>query len=149
MRFTLDSNVLVYAYDEAAGSRHAIALALLERAFQADLVITIQSLAELFHVLTRKGKLPADHARQVVARLAGTAEVIAADEECLFSAMTMVARHQWSFWDAMMFATARQAGCALLVSEDGQDRRHLDGLTIVNPFTDTPSPLLYEALAPA
>ncbi|WP_404379302.1 PIN domain-containing protein [Caenispirillum salinarum] len=148
MRFTVDSNVLVYAYDEAAGVRHAVALALLERAFQADLVITIQSLGELFHVLTRKGKLPAERAKQVVARLSPTAEVIAADEDCLTEAMDMVARHQWSFWDVMMFATARQAGCALLVSEDGQDRRHLDALTIVTPFTDTPSPLLEKALAP-
>jgi hypothetical protein len=36
--------------------------------------------------------------------------------------------------------------CRLLVSEDGQDGRTLGGVTIINPFGPTPSPLLAQAL---
>lgn len=45
----------------------------------------------------------------------------------------------------MMWATAKRAGCRILVSKDGQDGRTLGGVTIVNPFAG-PSPLLDQAL---
>jgi predicted nucleic acid-binding protein len=63
--------------------------------------------------------------------------------------MNAVAEHSLSFWDAMIWATARRAGCRLLISEDGQDGRMLDGVTIVNPFAPLPSPLIEQALGPA
>jgi predicted nucleic acid-binding protein len=72
--------------------------------------------------------------------------VVAADETCLVDAMDAVSEHGWSFWDAMIWATAKRAGCRLLISEDGQDGRTLGGVTIVNPFLPTPSPLLAQAL---
>ena len=39
-----------------------------------------------------------------------------------------------SFWDAMLWATARRAGCSVLLSEDFQDGRRLDGVLFVDPF---------------
>jgi predicted nucleic acid-binding protein len=68
------------------------------------------------------------------------------DESCLIDAMDAVAGHGWSFWDAMMWATARRAGCRLLLSEDGDDGRTLGGVTLVNPFASPRSPLLTQAL---
>ncbi len=59
-----------------------------------------------------------------------------------------VAAHGWPFWDAMIWATAKRAGCRLLLSEDGQDGRTLGGVTIVNPFAVSPSPLLADAIDP-
>jgi len=52
VRFTLDTNVLVYAVDRLAGEKHRIALDIVRRAQGADLVLTLQSLAELFRALT-------------------------------------------------------------------------------------------------
>ena len=72
--------------------------------------------------------------------------VVAADETCLIDAMDAVADYQMAFWDAMIWATAKRAGCRLLVSEDGQDGRTLGGVSIINPFGPTPSPLLAQAL---
>jgi predicted nucleic acid-binding protein len=60
--------------------------------------------------------------------------VVAADESDLSAAVRAVERHGISFWDAMLWATARRAGCRLLFSEDLQDGRHLDGVLFVNPF---------------
>jgi len=61
-------------------------------------------------------------------------------------AMDAVADHGWSFWDAMIWATAKRAGCRLLISEDGQNGRTLGGVTIVNPFLPSSSALLSQAL---
>ena len=48
--------------------------------------------------------------------------------------MEAVARHRLSFWDAMLWATAKAAGCRLILSEDGADGRDLEGVVQVNPF---------------
>jgi predicted nucleic acid-binding protein len=52
-RFSLDANVLVYAADRTAGERHERTLHILDRAVRRDCVLTLQALAEFFHVTTR------------------------------------------------------------------------------------------------
>jgi predicted nucleic acid-binding protein len=146
VRFTLDTNVLVYAIDKDAGDRHRIGLELARRARDKDCVITLQALAELFRTLTGKGKVKPATAIEIVQGWRDAVTVVAADETCLVDAMDAVSEHGWSFWDAMIWATAKRAGCRLLISEDGQDGRTLGGVTIVNPFLPTPSPLLAQAL---
>lgn len=146
MRFTFDTNVLVYAADRDAGDRHRIALDLVKRARGGDCVILLQALAELFRALTGKGKASPAKAIEVVQAWRDATPIFAADDICLIDAMDAVADHGWSFWDAMIWATAKRAGCRLLISEDGQHGRTLGGVTIVNPFLAEPSPLLIQAL---
>ena len=45
-----------------------------------------------------------------------------------------VQQHEFAFWDAMIWAVAREAGVTLLLSEDFQHNRVLDGVRFVNPF---------------
>lgn len=148
MRFTLDTNVLVYAVDVAAGTRRQTALDLLRRATQADCVLTLQCLGEFFHTVTRKGKLPLDEAATFLNEWRAVLPVHAADEETLANAVDLVKRHSVSFWDAMLWTTARQAGCRLLLSEDLQDGQTLRGVTCVNPFAPHNATLLAAALPP-
>ena len=149
MRFTLDTNILVYALDAGAGERHSIALDLSRRARGRDCVLTLQSLAELFRTLTGpKMRLAPAAAAGIVQQWRDVLPVVAADETCLVDAMDAVASHGWSFWDAMIWATAKRNGCRLLLSEDGQGGRTLGGVTIVNPFAADAGALLDEALGP-
>lgn len=60
--------------------------------------------------------------------------VVAANDLSLKDAMDAVIHHGWSFWDAMIWATAKQHGCRLLITEDGQSGRTLGGVTLINPF---------------
>jgi predicted nucleic acid-binding protein len=146
VRLTLDTNILVYAYDRSAGQRHEQAMELVERALEADCVLTVQALAELFHVLVRRKAVPTDTATAIVHGLRDAFPLVAADEGCLVDAMDAVVSHSWSFWDAMIWATAKHAGCRLLLSEDGQHERSLGGVTVVNPFAPERSPQLTAAL---
>ena len=149
MRFTLDTNILVYALDSSAGERHRIALDVSRRARGRDCVLTLQSLAELFRTLTgAKMRLTPATAAGIVQQWRDVLPIAAADETCLIDAMDAVASHGWSFWDAMIWATAKRNGCRLLLSEDGQAGRTLGGVTIVNPFIAGAESLLYEALGP-
>ena len=149
MRFTLDTNILVYAADRDAGSRHQLALDLVRHAHGRDCIITLQALSEFFRAMTGKGKVSPKAAMGIVQAWRDATPIAAADEVCLVEAMDAVAHHGASFWDAMIWATAKRAGCRLLISEDGQDGWTLGGVTIVNPFLPQPSPLLAQALGVA
>ncbi|MDE1145549.1 MAG: PIN domain-containing protein [Azospirillaceae bacterium] len=146
MRFTIDTNILVYAVDTQAGDRHRTALDVLARARGRDCVLTVQVLGELFRALTGRHKVPASHAAAMVQAWRDALPVVAADDQCLVDAMDAVTAHNWSFWDAMIWATAKRAGCRVLITEDGQDGRTLGGVTLVNPFAPVPSPLLLAVL---
>jgi len=148
VRLTFDSNILIYAIDSSAGDRHSAAAALIRRAARCDCVLTLQSLGEFFHVATRKTKLSPANAGLAVERWHAVFAVHAASEKCLGAAIDLVKRHSLSFWDAMLWATAREAGCRFLLSEDLHDGQTLDGVTCVNPFAAQNQTLVDAALPP-
>ena len=148
MRVSLDTNVLVYAANADAGPRYVRAVELIDRALRADCVLTLQSLGEFFNVATRKYRLPPAEAQVFVDAWRDAFPVHAADEETLVEAIEAVTRHHLSFWDAMLWATVRRAGCRLLLSEDLQDGWRQGGVTVVNPFEPANAALLDAALPP-
>jgi predicted nucleic acid-binding protein len=149
MRFSIDTNILVYGAVKQSDPKHRTALELVERAVRRDCVITLQALGESFRILTAKFKAPATEATATVLEWRDAFSVVAADEACLVDAMDAVVGHSLSFWDAMMWATVRRAGCRLLLSEDGADGRTLGDVTWINPFASPRAPLLIQALGRA
>jgi predicted nucleic acid-binding protein len=133
VRVTFDSNILIYAVSRS-DSRHAIAAELIGRAARGDCRQTLQSLAECFNVLSRKYRMPAVEYHGWVRSFQRLFAVAAADESDLAAAAGAVQQHGLGFWDAMLWATARRAGCRLLLSEDFQEGRDLGGVLFVNPF---------------
>ena len=148
MRVTFDSTILVYAVDADAGEKHSVSVDLIGRAADGDCVFTLQSLAEFFYVATRKASLDAAPAAAFVDDWRAVFPVFAADEGTLVGAMEAVDRHGLSFWDAMIWAAARRADCRVLMSEDFQDGRTLEGVTFVNPFAPENAALVDSALTP-
>jgi predicted nucleic acid-binding protein len=149
VRFTVDTNILIYALTDQDDAKHRAARSLVQRARERDCIVTLQVLGEMFRALTGKLHRPAVEAIAAVEDGRSAMPVAAADEACLVDAMDAVAGHGLSFWDAMLWATAKRAGYRLLISEDGADGRMLGGVTLVNPFASPRSPLLREALGHA
>lgn len=133
-RFSLDTNILVTAVDHDAGERHERSKELMGRAAQRDCVLTVQALAEFFHAATRKNLIELSRASAFVRDWLDVFHVASADETALIDAMDAVEEHRLSFWDAMLWATARQIGCSAILSEDMQDGRRLSGVEFINPF---------------
>ena len=59
---------------------------------------------------------------------------MSATSKSLVKALQAVNKHTLSFWDAMLWAVAREAGVTLMLSEDFQHDRVLDGVRFCNPF---------------
>jgi predicted nucleic acid-binding protein len=142
----LDTNILVYA-DALNGveqQRRAIAtLAGLER---RTLVLPTQVLGEFFNVMTRKFNKPRTEARERVKAWSRRLTCHAADESVFESALDAAATHGLKIWDALILATAADAGCHMLLSEDLHNGFVLRGVTVVNPFAEPTHPLLADAL---
>jgi len=133
-RISLDANLLFYAADADAGERHVKAREIVRRAAGYDCILTLQTLCEFFAAMTRKGKLTAGEATIRVEDWQTLFPVVAATPASLRLAMRAVEHHRLSFWDALQWAVAKQAGARLLLSEDLQHERELEGVRFRNPF---------------
>ena len=133
-RISLDANLLFYAADADAGERHVKAREIVRRAAGYDCILTLQTLCEFFAAMTRKGKLTARDAAIRVEDWQTLFPVVAATPASLRLAMRAVEHHRLSFWDALQWAVAKQAGARLLLSEDLQHERELEGVRFRNPF---------------
>ena len=133
-RSFFDTNVLVYADDKAAPVKQSRALALVAEHRRAGTgVVSMQVLQEYFVTVTRKLRVDAAVARRKVELLAEF-DVAAPELADILAAIDLHRLHGLSFWDALVFRTAKQSGCTVLFSEDMQDTREIDGVRIVDPF---------------
>ena len=145
---TLDTNLLVYAAQRDE-RRHPAAIDIVHRAAGADCVQTLQSLGECFNVLRRKSTLSVPDARAAIRDYRVIfKDIVSAAPEDLDKALSANDRHGLQFWDAMLWATAKRAGCKLILSEDFQDGRTLEGVLFVNPFKPENARVLDLALPP-
>lgn len=133
-RFTLDTNILIYSVDRDAGEKHEKAMALVAQAIEEDCVLTIQSLAEFYAAVTRKGYAKSGQAIELIQQWSTLFPLVVANGGCLMRAMKAVQEYQLSFWDAMLWATAKEASCSIVLSEDFQHKQTIEGVQFINPF---------------
>jgi predicted nucleic acid-binding protein len=133
-RSFFDTNVLVYADDKAAPAKQRRTLELVAEHRRAGTgVVSLQVLQEYFVTVTRKLGVDAGIVRRKVELLAEF-DVAATDVLDILAAIDLHRLHGFSFWDALILRAAKQAGCSVLLSEDFQESREIDGIQVVNPF---------------
>ncbi len=146
MRFALDTNVLAYAEGVNGTAAKKAALAIVEKLPQVSTVLPVQVLGELFAVLVRKAGRPPEQARKAVLTWHDVFPAIETSPSVLLAAADLACDHHIGIWDAIILAASAAAGCRLLLSEDFQSGFTWSGVTVVNPFAESPHPLLREAL---
>jgi len=133
-RSFFDTNVLIYADDKAAPAKQRRALDLVAEHRRAGTgVVSLQVLQEYFVTITRKLRVDQRIARRKVELLAEF-DIAATDVTDVLAAIDLHFLHGFSFWDALVVRSAKQAGCSVLLTEDMQETREIDGVRIVNPF---------------
>jgi predicted nucleic acid-binding protein len=136
-RSFFDTNVLVYADDKAAPAKQRRALELVaEHRRNGTGVVSLQVLQEYFVTVTQKLGVDAWVVRRKVELLAEF-DVAAPDVADILAAIDLHRLHGFSFCDALILRAAKQAGCSVLLSEDFQDAREIDGVRVLNPFLRT------------
>jgi predicted nucleic acid-binding protein len=133
-RFTLDTNILVYSFDFLAGSKHDIARRVVAHSLGRDCCLTLQAVSEFFSVATGKALVSRPEAAEAAGRFLDVFPVVAQTPSSVRSALGHAVGGRLSFWDAQLVATAAEAGCSAVVSEDMADGARYGGVEIVNPF---------------
>lgn len=135
-RYFVDTNILMYAHDTAAGGKHARAKALVEDLWQnRSGVVSTQVLQELAVNLRRKAGNPLDAkaTRDVVSDYLAW-QVVVNGGDSILEALEMEARYRISFWDALIIQAAQTAGADVLYSEDLSDGQRYGSVKVENPF---------------
>src|SRR6516162_3769385 len=133
-RFTLDTSLLVYAIDSAAGARHEVAGQIIQHAVRLDCWLTLQAVCEFYAAVTRKGIVPPPDAAAQAADWLDLFPCAAASEAAVRTALADAAAGRASYWDALLLSTAGEAGCLAILTEDLADGGELGGVRIYNPF---------------
>lgn len=132
----VDTNVLIYAHDRSAGQKHSRARELIRELWQSgDGCLSIQVLQEFYVNITQKVARPLTPA--VAAQLIVDMSVWQVHRpavEDILDAIRLQDRHQISFWDAMIIASALQLGCQTIWSEDLNPGQIYDRVTVANPL---------------
>jgi predicted nucleic acid-binding protein len=148
LRFSVDTNLLVYSYEDDDPVRQRISGEILHRGIDAGLVLTAQALAEFLNVVRRKRPAALTMAVGIVGNWSRLYPVQATDHGVVLAAGEMSARHQLQLWDCIIWQAARRAGASYLLTEDLQDGFALDGMAALNPFVEANSGILAELLQP-
>ena len=129
-----DTNILIYADDDDTPAKQRRASDLIaEHRRLGTGVVSVQVLQEYFVTITRKlGDDPRIARRKV--ELLAEFDVVVTSVADILAAIDIHLVHGFSFWDALIVRCAKQSGCSVLLTEDMQDAREIDGVRIVNPF---------------
>jgi predicted nucleic acid-binding protein len=136
-RYFVDTNILMYAHDSAAGEKHARAKALVEELWESRSgAVSTQVLQELAVNLRRKARKPLDAraTRDIIADYLAW-HVVVNGGDSILEALELEARYQLSFWDALVVQAAQVAGAEILYSEDLSDGQRYGTVRVKNPLT--------------
>jgi predicted nucleic acid-binding protein len=129
-----DTNVLVYVFDRAEPRKQALAQALVTEHIGArDMVLSTQVLQELYVTLTRKKRLGAVDALEVITTFAQE-RIVPASADMVLRGFALSQERQLSPWDGLILQAALDSGCRTLFSEDFQSGARFGELTVANPF---------------
>ena len=132
----VDTNVLLYAHEETAGTKFLEAQSLIEKLWaERSGVVSTQVLQEFVVNLQRKTQ------RKPTALLIGTLiedfslwTVVVNDASSCVRALEVQERYGLSFWDSLIVQAAQLSEAKLLYSEDLSDGQRYGTVRVVNPF---------------
>lgn len=126
----LDTNILLYLLsDNAAKAERA------EEIVAAGGTISVQVLNEFAAVALRKLRMSAAEVREALEPIAAICTVVPITLKMHQRGLLLAERYRFSFYDALITATALETGCTTLYTEDLQSGQLIEGqLAINNPF---------------
>jgi predicted nucleic acid-binding protein len=132
-RVALDSNILIYAELEPESQKGMRSADLILRVAR-DGVIPVQVLGEYLRFVQRR--LPAGFEEAI--RQASIYQAVfltpPTTAAIINKASELARAHRMQLWDCVVCAASANGGATVLMTEDMQDGRNIDGLRLMNPF---------------
>lgn len=130
----IDSNILVYAADEAEPDKKGISQALLATLKDGLIgVVSTQVMQEFYVAAVKKLGIDPLVAKSLLHAMRKY-EVVLVDAALIEEAVDCSILNQLSFWDALMVVAAEKARCDRILTEDLSHGQVIRGVRIENPF---------------
>lgn len=136
VRYFVDTNILLYAHDRAAGPKHERAKKILAELWRTQSgFLSTQVLQEFIVNLRRKVANPPDpQTIQEILRDYLTWPLVINSGDSILAALDIEERFRVSFWDALILQAAQACGADVLLSEDLSDGQSYGKIRVVNPL---------------
>ena len=135
-KFFLDTNIIVYSFDELSSAKRRISEKLIKEALSGKGSISFQVIQEFLNTATKKFESPmnSDEAEKYLSKVLFPFCSVFPSEELYIHSLDIKERWHYSFYDSLIIASALEADCTVLYSEDLQHNQKIYGLTVLNPF---------------
>jgi predicted nucleic acid-binding protein len=128
----LDTNILVYAYSASEPAKSLIARKLLAT---RSVVVSAQVINEFVAVTYRKLNLPIETVQVALDEILSYVSTVPLTSETTCLALELLKTYKLSWYDSLIVAAAKIAGCDLLFTEDMHHGLQVaSGPIIINPF---------------
>ena len=126
-----DTNLLLYLFSASAAKADAVEELLAEGG-----IASVQVLNEFAAVARRKLKMSFAEISESLDTLTSVLQVIPLTLDTHRRGLEIAKRYGFSVYDSMIVASALEAGCNQLLTEDLQHSQRIgDSLRVINPFT--------------
>lgn len=137
VRYLLNANVLVYALDTREPEKRERAKEVIRStALAGSAVLPVQALSEFANVCLRKLQPPlsSQDVRLEVERLSVAFTVLPLTPLVVGEALRGVQDHNFSYYDAQIWAAARLGQVSSILSEDFNPGAMIEGVRFLDPF---------------
>ena len=132
----VDTIILVYAHDRAAGDKHHRARVLIEKLWNSGGgVLSTQVLQELCVNVRRKSSHPlsVEETRRLIQDYSSWT-IVTNTAESVIEALDIESRYNISFWDALIVQAAGSSSATVVYSEDLAHGQSYGSVRVVNPL---------------
>ena len=136
-RCFLDTNIFIYSFDTNSPKKAARSTKLIRTAIESrGGIVSYQVVQEFFNVALRRFAKPMSSAdaEQYLSTTFRPLLSVHSSPALYGEALRIAARFQLAWYDSLIVASAIEGQCDVLYSEDFQDGRQIESLTISNPF---------------
>lgn len=133
----VDSNLLVYAYDRSEPEKQAKAVEVLDELVKNGTgILSPQVLSEFYTVVTRKlaAPLTPQEGYTSISNYIRSWSIVDLTSLVVLEAVRGVRDHRLSYWDSLIWATAKMNQIPTVLSEDFSHNSALEGVRFTNPF---------------
>ncbi len=136
-KFFLDTNVVVYAFDQLSPAKLKIARRLIAQgAEEKRAVVSYQVVQEFVNVALRRFEtsMSQSELEEFLFEALFPMTEISSSAALVIEALRMRGMHQLSWYDSLIVAAAIQGGCKILYTEDLQHGQRFGDLVVQDPF---------------
>jgi predicted nucleic acid-binding protein len=136
-KYLVDTNLLVYAYDRSDPEKQAKAVEILDELVKNGTgILSPQVLSEFYTVVTRKlaAPLTPQEGYTSISNYIRSWNMVDLTSFVVLEAVRGVRDHRLSYWDSLIWATAKMNQISTVLSEDFSSNSVIEGVRFTNPF---------------